>query len=342
MTSPVLVTGATGYLGSAVVGQCRAAGLRVRGTGRRPPSTGVCPDYVAGDLQNGGLLPSLLDGVYTVVHAAGLAHQFHAGSKCLPAFMAVNADASGQLARAAVRGGVRHFILLSSVSVYGEDMPGPVGETAPCRPEGPYACSKYRGEQQAIEACAGSGMALTILRLATVYGDGDPGNIGRLMRAIDRGSFLWIGSGRNRKSLIYRGDVARAVQVVVQAPAGGVRVYNVSAPPCTMREVVEGLASALERHILPWRVPSSLALALSGLASHLARGHGRLGALHGTVRKWLADAVYESSKFEQEFGFQPQVGLAEGLRRQVKWYRARQAEQDTGLSERPMSVGDLS
>ena len=59
-------------------------------------------------------------------------------------------------------------------------------------------------------------MALTILRLATLYGEGDPGNVGRLMRTLDRGRFLWIGDGSNRKSLLYRGDAANACMAVAE------------------------------------------------------------------------------------------------------------------------------
>ena len=59
-------------------------------------------------------------------------------------------------------------------------------------------------------------MALTILRLATLYGEGDPGNVGRLMRTLDRGRFLWIGDGSNRESLLYRGDAARACMAVAE------------------------------------------------------------------------------------------------------------------------------
>ncbi|MDO9566735.1 MAG: NAD-dependent epimerase/dehydratase family protein [Candidatus Desulfaltia sp.] len=73
-------------------------------------------------------------------------------------------------------------------------------ENPPCNPVGPYALSKYNAELRAIEISRESGMALTILRLATLYGEEDPGNVGRLMRTLDRGRFLWIGDGSNRKS----------------------------------------------------------------------------------------------------------------------------------------------
>ncbi|MEK7776125.1 MAG: NAD-dependent epimerase/dehydratase family protein, partial [Planctomycetota bacterium] len=113
-------------------------------------------------------------------------------------------------------------------------------ENTPCNPVGPYALSKYNAELRAIEIAREAGMALTILRLATLYGEGDPGNVGRLMRTLDRGRFLWIGDGSNRKSLLYKGDAARACMAVAERSASGINIYNVSAPACTMREIVDG------------------------------------------------------------------------------------------------------
>jgi nucleoside-diphosphate-sugar epimerase len=68
---------------------------------------------------------------------------------------------------------------------------------------------------------------------------------------LDRGRFLWIGDGSNRKSLLYKGDAARACMAVAERPASGVNIYNVSAPACTMREIVDGIADALGKHPYP-------------------------------------------------------------------------------------------
>ena len=65
---------------------------------------------------------------------------------------------------------------------------------------------------------------LTILRMATLYGEGDPGNVARLMRAIDLGRFIWIGNGMNRKSLLHKEDAARASLEVAKTPASGIQV----------------------------------------------------------------------------------------------------------------------
>ncbi len=319
---PVLVTGAKGFLGSEIVRQAVSAQLVMRATDRHAESITPDVDYRPADILDLSSLNSVFRDVSIVVHAAGLAHIFDKSQALTAPFKAINEQGTANVARAAAAAGVRHFILISSVSVYGPFTHGTYDESAPCRPEGPYAESKYQAEQRAIEIAQRSGMALTILRLATLYGEGDPGNVARLMRTIDRGRFVWVGDGSNCKSLLYKGDAARAILAVSQQPASGIAIYNVAAPPCTMRQVVDGLAAALNRRPFPLRIPASGVSAAIGLAAELTRGRGKLGAWQGTLAKWLADDVYDASRFERTMNFQTHVSLSEGLRREVAWYRS--------------------
>jgi len=174
-------------------------------------------------------------------------------------------------------------------------------------------------QSRAIEIARKSGMALTILRLATLYGEGDPGNVGRLMRALDRGRFFWIGDGRNRKSLLYKGDAARACMAVAERPASGINIYNVSAPACTMKNIVDGLARELGKKPLPGRIPASIAMSAGKVLSCFP--YKRVSGLHATIEKWLAEDVYDTCRFEETYGFQTRTSLADGLKREVDWYR---------------------
>jgi len=319
----LLVTGANGFLGSQIVRQAIEAGMAVRATDKGMAPLVPVEHYCRADILDSSSLTPALNEVDVVIHAAGLAHVFDKPQAGTAPFRAVNEIGTANVAQAAAFSGVKHFVLVSSVSVYGPFTRGAYDETVPCHPEGPYAQSKYQAERRAIEIAETSGMRLTILRLATLYGEGDPGNVARLMRTIDRGRFIWVGDGSNRKSLLYRGDAARACLTVTHGPSEGIRTYNVSAPPCTMREVVEGLAHALGRHLPHWRVPAPLVLRLAQVAAQFTWGRGRLGSLHATTQKWLADDVYDAGKFHRTFDFQTQVALAEGLCREAAWYRDR-------------------
>jgi nucleoside-diphosphate-sugar epimerase len=323
----VLVTGANGFLGKTILSQLLRENLTVCGTDMGSTSAAIGIAYQKADITRPEELIDVIGSVAIVIHAAGLAHIFDKSNAINAPFKAINEQGTANVARAAAEVGMRHFILISSVSVYGSFTQGVYDENAPCCPEGPYAESKYQAEQRAIEIAKASGMALTILRLATLYGEGDPGNVARLMRTVDRGHFIWIGNGSNRKSLLHREDAARACLLAVQRPAAGVNVYNVSGSPCTMREVVEGLAEALGKRVPPFGIPASLVRQISGLFSILPVS--RLQNLGATAQKWLADDVVDGSKFAQAFNSQPRVSLTDGLRREVAWYRAEQAKHGT-------------
>jgi UDP-glucose 4-epimerase len=318
----VLISGAAGFLGQQVVHCAQRAGLRVRATDRRRGGLPADLDFRPADIAAPKTLHGLFDGMDCVLHVAGLAHVFGKSQAAAAPFHNVNALGTAHVARAAAEAGVGAMVLVSSVSVYGRHEKQLVDETCPCAPESPYADSKYQAEQLATEIAQATGMRLTILRLATLYGEGDPGNVARLFRAIDRQRFVWIGDGSNQKSLLHRDDAARACVAAAIQPAAEVRTCNVAAPPCSMREIVETIAKALSRKLPTWRVPVAVAMSLGRMAGILTLGHTRLGSLPGTLRKWLADDAYSAERFETEFGFRTQVSLAEGICREAAWYRA--------------------
>ena len=188
-----MVTGASGFLGSEIVRLARTMGWRVRALVRNPQKHVEGVEIIQGDIADSVVLRRACEGVSAVVHAAGLAHVFGPAAKDFARFHAVNAAGTAKLIDAAVEAGVPHIVLVSSVSVYG-DYPGMMcDETVPCHPKGSYATSKWQAEIEATERIIAVQASLTILRFATIYGEGDPGNVARLVGALDRSRFIWPG-----------------------------------------------------------------------------------------------------------------------------------------------------
>jgi nucleoside-diphosphate-sugar epimerase len=316
----MLVLGASGFVGGAAAAAAQRAGWAVRGAGRRRPAR--CTDARRLDLGDGAALRAACQDAAVVVHAAGLAHVFGAAHRDAD-FEAVNVRGTAAVAAAAAATGVRRLILVSSIAVYGEAEcpPGGVDESAPCRPASPYARSKLAGEVVARQAADAAGLELVVLRLATVYGPGDPGNLPRLMRLIDRGRFVWVGAGENRKTLIHIDDVGRAL-VAAADLAAPVGTYNLGAPPVSMAQIVTELALALGRPLPPVRLPAGPVRAAARL---LGVAGGRLASVAGSLSKWLADDAFDARRFEREFGWQPTVSLGAGIRSEVAWDRAGRA-----------------
>jgi nucleoside-diphosphate-sugar epimerase len=314
----VLVTGASGFLGSEICRFSIAAGWRVRTFDQCEHGRVDGTEKFVGDLSDSALLRKACEGASVVVHAAGLAHVFGSNAKDYTRFYAVNVQGTENLIDAAVKAGVAHVVLVSSVSVYGNYPGTKCDESIACHPESPYATSKWQAELKAVERMAQGKGSLTILRFATIYGEGDRGNVAKLIRALDCGSFIWPGSGQNQKSLIYKEDAARACVSTFDCTASGTAIYNVSSQPAAMREIVSDICQALGRPIPRLRIPQAFLKAAGTIFQQM----GYPGQLGHRLQKFIHDDVYDGSKFETMFEFRTEVSLAEGIRREVNYLRS--------------------
>jgi nucleoside-diphosphate-sugar epimerase len=311
----ILVTGAAGFIGSEVVRLATAQGSWVRGLVRHT-APGDADELIEADLRSRDALRASMTGIDCVIHAAGLAHT---RKPSWDEWCAANVSATANLTSEAVNSGVPHFVLVSSVSVYGPNGAGLLDELAPCIPEDDYARSKLLAECTAAGLTQGTPTALTILRLGTVYGEGDRGNMARLIRAIDSRRFLRIGSGENRKNFIYKTDVARAILLAARNILPGPAIYNVASEPCTVRDIVRTICEALRKPLPSIAIPAAVAQSAADVVTFFTRGAGRLGRLSADVRKLLADDAYDSSTFRNAFHFREEVPLAEGVQRETDW-----------------------
>jgi nucleoside-diphosphate-sugar epimerase len=320
----VLVTGAKGFVGKAIISALSHSCIEIGMLDLPPSPADVPPEHFFGvDITNAGALEDLsnIGGIDAVIHAAGLAHQF--GVVTREKFWRVNVEGTRNAAGLAARLNAKRFVLISSVSVYGKA--GPEGsersETSPCHPEGFYAESKYESENAAREVCEKKGIDLTILRLATVIGEGDAGNVSRLIKAVDKRKFYWIGRGENRKSLVYKGDVARACLAVLTGKQTGGGTYNISARPESMKNIVSYIEQALGKKVVPIGIPPGFLKLAFGVNSKTL-GVGKISRLEETVDKWLSDEIFSAERFKADYAFRPETAIEEAIKREVAWYLA--------------------
>ena len=323
----VLVTGATGFLGRAVVDELIRNGKEVFTTAQSPQADDL-PNYFPADIAASESLNELekIGAIDAIIHSAGLAHQFKETGR--EKFLRVNVEGTKNAANLAVRLKVKKFILISSVAVYGAakqtEAAAAFEEDLQCQPAGFYAESKLEAEQAAIGICSNNSFELTILRPSTIIGENDRGNVARLIERIDKRLFIWIGSGKNKKSLVYKRDVARACLRFVgnfdEAKNNKTNIYNVTAEPIAMREIVFEIQRVLGKSVLPIHFPASplqKSLNLIGKAT----GMRKFLKIAGTIDKWLSDDVFSGEKIKTEIGFQTEVGSTEGIRREALHYR---------------------
>lgn len=317
MRTCIAVTGASGFLGQTLSLLAQQSGYKVTALVRGGKGINYSDKIVSADLADTALLATAFTGVQAVVHCAGLAHVFGGAGRDEAAYHRVNALGTASVATAASAAGVPHLVLASSVSVYGGMEEGGGDESVPPHPKTPYARSKLDAEQVASDIFGPRGIVTTI-RLATLYGEQDRGNIVRLIRSLDRRRFVWPGSGTNRKSLLYKEDAAAGVLACIAKPVDG--VFNLSAPAVSMHEIVNAICTALGRPAPTARIPEPL---LRALLRHLPEG-GRLSTVKNQLRKFLQDDVYPTDLFTGTFSFQPSISLQEGIAREVAWWRSQQ------------------
>jgi nucleoside-diphosphate-sugar epimerase len=319
----ILVSGASGFIGRTLLEQLQTrADFEISGlVGEKTalenfsvPGIRLFP----ADISNYEAFPGRgeLKKTDVFVHAAGLAHQF--GKVSRADFWRVNVKGTENVCRLAHEIEVEHFILISSVAVYGNYGKVEIDESFACRPADLYADSKLESEKKAREFCEGKGISLTILRPATVIGEGDRGNTTRLIRALEKGRFLWIGDGSNQKSLIYKGDVAKAIQrVAEQKPLAGTKIFNLTGEAVTMRQIVETIAASLGRKAPRLSLPANL---LRGVFRFNKFPFEGVKKLERAFEKWLSDDVFSGREFREKFSFAPSTAVSDALRQQVNYY----------------------
>lgn len=320
----VLVIGATGFVGKAIVAELRSRSIDVVAVGGpRTFSSNVrtCETQSTAsiDVTVAESVAELegIEGITAVVHAAGLAHQF--GKITESDLFKVNVDGTENIAKLAGKLKVQHFMLISSVLVYGPQLTknenSPLTENSPCKPDDAYSRSKLAAEAIAAKICKMAEIPLTILRPGPIIGEGSKGNFLRLIKLIDKRKFVWLGKGMNRKCLVLVDDVAKACAAILEQNRAETAIYNVSGPAMEMREIVNEISKRLSRKPPNIHIPAAPIISLLKIIPG-----GRASRLLKTIEKWLSTDTYSSEKLRVRYGFTASPDLAGAIGREVACY----------------------
>jgi nucleoside-diphosphate-sugar epimerase len=242
--SRVLVTGASGFIGRALVPRLVAAGYEVRAASRRPPAFAPPVEAVAhGDLGPEVDWGPLLAGVDCVVHLAGIAHT---GPGVPEAdYDRVNHHATAALAQAARKAGVKRVVFVSTIRA----QMGPQADHVLTEADAPHPTDPYGRSKLAAEAAlAQSGVDFTVLRPVLVYGPGIKGNLRMLARLAALPVPLPFGAFANRRSLLSVGNLASAIAHVLRQPECGGETYVVAdLQPVSLAQIIKALRAGLGR-----------------------------------------------------------------------------------------------
>ncbi len=322
----VLVTGATGFIGTHLVGALRTAGVDVTAldldvSKAGAPGDGV--DWIRGDLFDGDCLARALRGADTVIHLVAKTHDFSAVEDEAE-YHRINVLGTRRLLGACRPDSVRHVVYFSSVKAMAEVSEGTLDETFPPRPTTAYGRTKLAAEEDVHRAGIARGFRTTTLRLPMVYGPGNKGNVYRMIAAVDRGRFALIGRGENRRSMVYVKNVVEATLAVARRRDLPGDVYLVTdGTDYTVRELYEAIARGLGRRPLPFGIPLFAARLLARIGDAGGRITGRsLPFDSGALAKLTGDLRFSSERIRRDAGFTPSYRLQEAIDETVRWYRS--------------------
>jgi UDP-N-acetyl-alpha-D-quinovosamine dehydrogenase len=227
MPSTILVTGASGFVGRAVVPRLQEAGHRIKALSRTPGKVPASVEPLIGNIESEIDWAPRLAGVDTVVHLAARVHVMHetAGDP-LARFRSLNRDATVRLATGAARAGVRRFVFVSSIKVNGEATTGtPFRAGDRPAPLDPYGVSKWEAEERLREVAKETGMEVVVIRPPLVHGAGAGGNLRRFLGLIARGFPLPFGAIRNSRRLVGVRNLADLLAISVSHPSAPGQVF---------------------------------------------------------------------------------------------------------------------
>ena len=308
----VLLTGANGFIGSALSGKLKAQGWVVRAALR---STDVRPDEVevviVGDINAHTDWSAALAGVDFVVHlAARVPVMRETGPDPLAVLRVGNVDSTERLAEAAAQANVRRIVFLSSIKVNGELTTGsPFTEIDSPTPLDSYAISKLEAEVRLRQIAAETGMEVVVIRPPLVYGPGVKGNFSVLMRWVKRGVPLPLRAVTyNRRSLVALDNLVDLVATCIDHPAAANQTFLVSdGEDLSTADLLRRLGLAMGRPARLLPVPPTMLMAGARMFSKAEMAQRLLGSLQVDI-----------SHTCHTLHWKPPISVDEGLRRVIQ------------------------
>lgn len=317
------MTGATGFTGGHLARALRMRGDDVRALVRDPAgavdlaNAGV--EVVPGDLKDIGAVDAAARGVEVVYHIAAIYRQ--AGLR-EEQYRAINAEAVRGVIEAAARGGARRVVHCSTVGVHGDIEQPPANEDAPLRPGDIYQVTKLEGERVAAKAAAEKGIEVVVARPTGIYGPGDR-RLLKLFRGVARRRFVILGSGRIFYHLTHIDDLIQGFRLCAEVPGAAGRTYILAGPEVTtLNELVDVIAE--EAHVPPPGMHLPVwPFWLAGAACEALCAPLGIEPLiyRRRVDFFTKSRAFDIARARQELGYAPAVGLRDGVRRTLAWYR---------------------
>jgi nucleoside-diphosphate-sugar epimerase len=325
LTDKVLVTGATGFIGRALTRKLLDRGERVRVLVRDPAKLAglEVDDVVTGDITDLEAVERATRDVSLVYAIAGT---FREPGLSDQRYREVNVESVRVMHEAAKRNGVKRIVHCSTCGIHGSINGRPADETYPVRPIGIYEETKADGERLALALGAENGVEVTALRPTPVYGPGDT-RLLKLFKLANRSPIVMIGDGTAGYHLVYIEDLTDAFILAGNSPAANGEAFLIGGPEIpSLNRIFETLVSmngngAARKNVV--RIPAKPVLLAGWLCETMCRPLGVDPPLHRRrIEFFINNRAYNIDKAKKLLGYEPRVGVEDGLRRTAEWYHS--------------------
>jgi len=318
----ILVTGGTGFIGKHLLKCLTEQGHFCRCLVRKNSNIVSIKnvsnvEFFYGDISQSETLTNVCKGIDIVINSAGILGKWDSTVEQL---RPVNAYGILNLFNEIKKNNVGYIVHLSAGGVTGPVQGPPADETYTCKPISPYEQTKLEGERNAIRLWKKYKLPIVVARPTFTYGAGDPHKL-PLFKAIKKGHFIFIGSGRSTNHPVYIDDLVNGIMLLIEKRPVG-ELFILGGPrPVSKKELVNTIGEELRvktnfLHIPRW-LASSIAVGMVTFARIL---NFEPILAPSRVRMMADNWGYSIKKAKRELGYSPQIDLKKGIALTIKSY----------------------
>ena len=320
----ILVTGGTGFTGSALV-------LRLLGLGHSVRSLDYQKGVFFNDIKNAGgelvtgsitdadLVNKCTEGVEFVFHLAAAFRELNVSTEH---YFNANVNGTRNVMSAAREKKVKKVVYCSTQGVHGHIKNPPGDENSPILPEDYYQQTKYEGELVAQEFIR-EGMNVTIIRPTAIYGPGDPGRFRMIYQRVNKGFFPMFGKGDTFYHPVYIDNLVDAFLIVMDPEKGRGETYIIADEEyVTIKDLVRRVGQAMGVDVKIQHFPILPLIVAGHVCEKVCKPFGITPPIFPRRVDWYRQVrAFRIDKAKQDLGYRPRIGLDEGLKMTADWYR---------------------
>jgi len=320
----ILVTGGTGFTGSALVMRLSELGHNVTSIDYKK---GICfgelekkgVKLITGSITDAALIENSMQGIDIVFHLAAAFRELDVSNEY---YYDVNVGGTRIVLETAFRHKVKKFVYCSTQGVHGHIANPPGDENSPITPEDYYQETKYGGEV-VVQEFIKKGMNATIIRPTAIYGPGDPGRFLMIYKWTNKGFFPMFGSGRTFYHPVYIDNLVDAFILTLEIDKGKGGTYIIGDEEyLPIKDLVLKTGKAMGIDIKVVHLPLLPLIVAGHICEKACKPFKVAPPIFPRRVDWFRQVrAFKIDKAKSELGYKPRIGIEEGLERTAKWYK---------------------